>query len=737
MHTTGLLRRGLVPVALIAIAISHMGLGSPASALAQESPAVVDRPDIVRGFNTYGAAMTEQNVDELRNEYGANVVRLQIHPQNYAAKHKVSLDQAWDAVLDETERGLQEAARQGLMTVVDLHSVPIPGSKNAPAFWADDATADALVSCWEEIVQRLAPYREYIWGYDLLNEPHNTAELPLGAAKWPDWAQQMTDAIRVLDETTAIIYEASPGALPRGFIENEWIDAGPGYPVQFQGEFELLDDDNVIYSMHWYELHSYTHQGIGSNNASPVSEDWPDKMVYPGTNGGVTWDEQTLRELMQPVVDFQEKYDVPIYIGEFSAIRWAPGASEYIRDSVALFEEFGWSWTYHSYRDWHGWQLDYTDTMTSDANSASAIATQPTDRELTLKAHFSRNEFVTPLETPRPTVNLLTNGDFSADADADGLGDGWSRGAAAQTAIGELDGSPAQQVTVATAQQKGLDQEWVTVSDQRRYLLTTKIRVDQGQVRFWHYGVTSTYGFAGSAVAAVVDPTAGAAVERHVELVPAPGTTKLSVRFWANSPASFVVDDVTLIDLGPAIVVHPPVTTVTVTSGTPGEAALLQFTAIADPGSAIDRTEYRIVGASEDWQTVAPEGLTLTEPGEYLVGYRSVDDAGRVEAGRAVVVTVVPGPPADTTRPSVTVKDGTSFTVGTDGTYSLVSFKLHDAGLIDKVVLNGVVKDLTNNAWSDVNFVKPGTFGAVAGENTLVAYDVTGNTETVVFELTD
>ena len=229
MRTSGLLKRGVTPVVLLSMLFLCFGGGAVASE--PTSPAqVVERPEVVRGFNTYGAAMTEQNVDELRDEYGANVVRLQIHPTNYAQKHGVPLSQAWDEVLDETEQGLQEAARHGIMTVVDLHSVPIAASKNSPAFWSDDATLDVLVSCWDEIVERLAPYRDYIWGYDLLNEPHNTAELPLGASKWHAWAQQLTDTIRSADQTTPIIYEASPGALPRGFIENEWIDAGPGIP---------------------------------------------------------------------------------------------------------------------------------------------------------------------------------------------------------------------------------------------------------------------------------------------------------------------------------------------------------------------------------------------------------------------------------------------------------------------------------------------------------------------------
>lgn len=91
--------------------------------------------------------------------------------------------------------------------------------------------------------------------------------------------------------------------------------------------------------------------------------------------------------------------------------------------------------------------------------------------------------------------------------------------------------------------------------------------------------------------------------------------------------------------------------------------------------------------------------------------------------------------PVDTTKPTATVKDGASFTVGSAGTYDLVSFKLFDAGKVSRVVLNGVVKDLVDNTWSDINGVKPGVFGAIRGENTLVVHDVAGNTATVTFTL--
>lgn len=91
--------------------------------------------------------------------------------------------------------------------------------------------------------------------------------------------------------------------------------------------------------------------------------------------------------------------------------------------------------------------------------------------------------------------------------------------------------------------------------------------------------------------------------------------------------------------------------------------------------------------------------------------------------------------PVDVDPPTVTVKEGAKFTVATGGTYDMISFKLYDAGGIDKVVINGRTKDLVDNPWSDVNFIRPGRFGAVRGENEMVVHDVSGNTVLYTFVL--
>ncbi|WP_127792617.1 fibronectin type III domain-containing protein [Agromyces sp. LHK192] len=115
--------------------------------------------------------------------------------------------------------------------------------------------------------------------------------------------------------------------------------------------------------------------------------------------------------------------------------------------------------------------------------------------------------------------------------------------------------------------------------------------------------------------------------------------------------------------------------------------------------------------------------------GDYTVKYNAQDAAGNISKTSTFAVTV------DATAPKATIKDGASYTAKSGEVFRLISFKLYDAGKIDRVEINGKVKDLSDDAWSDVNFIKPGVFGAVAGANTLTVYDVAGNTSVVEFTL--
>ena len=77
----------------------------------------------------------------------------------------------------------------------------------------------------------------------------------------------------------------------------------------------------------------------------------------PQSRGGAL---DALEDGLSAARSFAQKHDVPIYVGEFSAVRSAPdgSAARYIAESIRLFEAYGWSWSYHEFRGWHGWDAE-------------------------------------------------------------------------------------------------------------------------------------------------------------------------------------------------------------------------------------------------------------------------------------------------------------------------------------------------------------------------------------------
>ncbi|MEK7678376.1 MAG: hypothetical protein AAB676_21305 [Verrucomicrobiota bacterium] len=102
---------------------------------------------------------------------------------------------------------------------------------------------------------------------------------------------------------------------------------------------------------------------------------------------GQPCNQEALRRYLQPVREFQLAYNVHIYCGEFSAIRWAPGAAPYLKDCIELFEQYGWDWSYHAYREWDGWSLEHG----PDPNDHKPTAA-PTGRKQLLLEWFAKNQ---------------------------------------------------------------------------------------------------------------------------------------------------------------------------------------------------------------------------------------------------------------------------------------------------------------------------------------------------------
>jgi endoglucanase len=306
----------------------------------------------------------DEDLRVLGVDWNANAIRWQITRNWGRTGTDRDLDEydRWiDSELEDLDKALAAAHRYGLKVVVDMHSPPGGRYENRDlAIFHEPVYQDHYVALWQKIAER---YRGQpaIWGYDLVNEPVQCDPSPSGVADY--WGTQVraAEAIRAIDPEVPIFIEAG-----------EW-DSASGFRT-----LEPVDVPRVIYQVHMYVPGEFTHQGV---------YDKPTGIAYPGVIGAKQWNKDALREVLAPVREFQRAYNVHIYVGEFSAIRWAPGAADYLSDCIDLFEEYDWDWTYHAYREWDGWSVEHG----SDSHNHQPTE-KATDRKRLLLGWFARNE---------------------------------------------------------------------------------------------------------------------------------------------------------------------------------------------------------------------------------------------------------------------------------------------------------------------------------------------------------
>ena len=269
-----------------------------------------------RGFMS-GRDMSESAVRTLKL-WGANLVRYQMSP---GKKIDVSTPEkylSWlESKMREAETVRERCFRNGISIVLDLHRAPGgTRSKHASNMLSENTRFDVLEEAWNRL-SRFFRGKPGIYAYDLLNEPS------IRNSVWQEEVKRLIAVIRKNDPDTPIV-------------------------VQSVDHF-YTEDDKIIYGPHFYSPHDLTHEGVGRFT----------RWKYPGYINGVYWDKEQIRLALKPILDFQQKYNAKIFIGEFSCISWARGADQWVRDTVELFDEYGFDYTYHAFREWPPWSLEH------------------------------------------------------------------------------------------------------------------------------------------------------------------------------------------------------------------------------------------------------------------------------------------------------------------------------------------------------------------------------------------
>lgn len=360
---------------------------------ARTTPVVINKTHsgMYRGMNVASTSddsaniISKSSLDELSYNWKANTIRIMVGGEKYYPDGLLRTD--YDTVLQTELLRIDElvtwCTANGLKINLGLAGL-------SDGLFTSQAAQTRLINAWRLIAER---YKNTgtVWAYDLANEPVVSKQYPYEynypldntIMMWPTLAETLVSAIRVIDPIKSIIIES----LNYGVTLDDIRPIDASVP-------------NVIYSVHMYQPGQLTGQ-FGPE--TPV-------ITYPGTIDGVYYDKAKLKEIFAPLKAYQEKYRVPIYIGEFSCIRWAPNNSayNYIRDCIEIFEEYNWDYDYHSFRTWNGWSVEH-----SAGYYDNVFPTTKTNRELLMRQYFGLNQH-TSTAPAAPIMGTTTSGNTRA-----------------------------------------------------------------------------------------------------------------------------------------------------------------------------------------------------------------------------------------------------------------------------------------------------------------------------------
>lgn len=310
-------------------------------------------------------------VRHLKNQ-GANAVELVLVLRNAARFRQKSTSEVWDEAIQWADWMLDACRDSGMVAMLSVSQFPVDPAYNlteaSPEFWDTPSHLDDVVDLAERLALHFKGRGRELGAYEFLNEPllrrNGTQSSP---EAWPALMHRLIKAVRKHDPDRHIV--VAPG-----------YGGEASYYKSLEKPFPY---ERIIYGAHVYSPHEFTHQGLAPN---PIGKTWP------GYVGIERWDKERLRKQLSPLIEFRKKFNVPVLVGEFSAVRWAEGSSQWLCDAATLFDENGFGWMYFAFNGYHGWNPNYDAIHSSDepAEFEKRRVGDQSERWMILRAIYGR-----------------------------------------------------------------------------------------------------------------------------------------------------------------------------------------------------------------------------------------------------------------------------------------------------------------------------------------------------------
>ena len=305
-----------------------------------------------------------EDIDRIKG-MGFDHIRISIDPEVFRC-YRDGRDCDRVQVLDDV---VKRAIGQDLAVIIDLH----PGGEYKRQIATSGDAVERAALLWSRIAEHYAKSDPDRIFFEVMNEP----ELD-DAFRWNGVQQTLVQAIR----------RSAPG--------HTIIVAGAVYSdIENLVRLPEFADRNLIFNFHYYEPHTFTHQGAswGSaywlriqdlpfpatrENVAPIANDQPDDYTrWQLTEYALNhWDATRVDAEMAFAADWAKRHNVPITCNEFGAYREHTKADDRMRWLSAVrtaLEKNHIGWTMWDYRGGFGVVHVNGDEVTEDPQVLQAL----------------------------------------------------------------------------------------------------------------------------------------------------------------------------------------------------------------------------------------------------------------------------------------------------------------------------------------------------------------------------
>ena len=315
--------------------------------------------------------VTENAIKELANQ-GVNLVRLRVSFRKYQELNKVSKEESWKNNLEWSTKIISFCEKYNISVLISHSDFPLDAEEknenHTKAFWENPKALNQSLTDIERITKSFDTLKGIV-AFEYFSEPvisdNNQAIKP---SSWDSHYKKILSTFRTIS-SKYLLYTPGPWADPKGYLKM-------GMP---------FNDPKIIYNFHFYQPHNYTHQGTKKEGV----------YSYPGQIGKRYWNKNQLEKEVNKVYNWSSKNKVKyVFAGEFSAVRWAEGKDQYLKDLIEILEKKKFSWAYFSLNGWNGWnyKFEFENIGERETKNLSEKKQQKTNSELLLEKSWGINK---------------------------------------------------------------------------------------------------------------------------------------------------------------------------------------------------------------------------------------------------------------------------------------------------------------------------------------------------------